>query len=287
MLTLSPLGSGTLLQNGSVGPNITNFWFHGLTPGAYYEIEVTATLRCMDTARQTVTAQTSKGFPWDCGSDCCSMILGHLCQSLSDPALLYASHGSWQWWGEGAGLGGLHPSGRPLNKVVQVKAEKLGQESRTEGKGMARRDGFGQPWCPRPSFPALFSHHAECPRGTEWGWGSPHYWWEGGGAGSGWGSAWWIGPIWRDLTRRKPHPTAPEHHDSSTALQPHPRRTSCRSFARPQPEPEQQRQPGLTARLLGSRQRAAGWLPAHPVPQRLTGAGEKCIRPTKRHRVPV
>lgn len=65
MLTLSPLGSGTLLQNGSVGPNITNFWFHGLTPGAYYEIEVTATLRCMDTARQTVTAQTSKGFPWD------------------------------------------------------------------------------------------------------------------------------------------------------------------------------------------------------------------------------
>lgn len=59
LLTLSPLGSGTLLQNGSVGPNITNFWFHGLTPGAYYEIEVTATLRCMDTARQTVTAQTS------------------------------------------------------------------------------------------------------------------------------------------------------------------------------------------------------------------------------------
>lgn len=138
LLTLSPLGSGTLLQNGSVGPNITNFWFHGLTPGAYYEIEVTATLHCMDTARQTVTAQTT-----------------------------------------------------------------------------------------------------------------------------------------------------PEHHDSSTARQPHPRRTSCRSFARPQPEPEQQRQPGLTARLLGSRQRAAGWLPAHPVPQRLTGAGEKCIRPTKRHRVPV
>ncbi|XP_040547232.1 receptor-type tyrosine-protein phosphatase V isoform X5 [Gallus gallus] len=59
LLTLSPLGSGTLLQNGSVGPNITNFWFHGLTPGAYYEIEVTATLHCMDTARQTVTAQTS------------------------------------------------------------------------------------------------------------------------------------------------------------------------------------------------------------------------------------
>ncbi|KAM9184859.1 receptor-type tyrosine-protein phosphatase V-like [Mergus octosetaceus] len=58
-LVLSSLGSGTLLQNGSAGPNTTSFWFHGLTPGTYYEIEVTATLACMDTARETVTAQTS------------------------------------------------------------------------------------------------------------------------------------------------------------------------------------------------------------------------------------
>lgn len=72
-LSLSSLGSGTLLQNGSAGPNTTSFWFHGLTPGTYYEIEVTATLACMDTARETVTAQTSKGFAWDCrlkGSAC-------------------------------------------------------------------------------------------------------------------------------------------------------------------------------------------------------------------------
>jgi len=65
-LTLSSLGSGTPLQNGSAGPNITNFWFHGLTPGMHYEIEVTATLACMETTSQTVTAQTSKGFPRDC-----------------------------------------------------------------------------------------------------------------------------------------------------------------------------------------------------------------------------
>ncbi|NXJ02412.1 PTPRV phosphatase, partial [Psophia crepitans] len=58
-LALSSLGSGTLLQNGSAGPNITSFWFHGLTPGMRYEIEVTATLACMETTRQTVTAQTS------------------------------------------------------------------------------------------------------------------------------------------------------------------------------------------------------------------------------------
>ncbi|NXT59392.1 PTPRV phosphatase, partial [Pluvianellus socialis] len=59
LLALSSLGSDTLLQNGSAGPNVTSFWFHGLTPGMYYEIEVTATLACMETARQTVTAQTS------------------------------------------------------------------------------------------------------------------------------------------------------------------------------------------------------------------------------------
>ncbi|XP_010157523.1 PREDICTED: receptor-type tyrosine-protein phosphatase V-like, partial [Eurypyga helias] len=58
-LTLSSLRSGMLLQNGSAGPNITSFWFHGLTPGMRYEIEVTATLACMETASQTVTAQTS------------------------------------------------------------------------------------------------------------------------------------------------------------------------------------------------------------------------------------
>ncbi|PKU41122.1 receptor-type tyrosine-protein phosphatase v-like [Limosa lapponica baueri] len=58
-LALSFLGSGTPLQNGSAGPNITSFWFHGLTPGMRYEIEVTATLACMETTSQTVTAQTS------------------------------------------------------------------------------------------------------------------------------------------------------------------------------------------------------------------------------------
>ncbi|XP_039554497.1 receptor-type tyrosine-protein phosphatase V-like isoform X4 [Passer montanus] len=58
-LALSPLGSGMLLQNGSAGPNTTSFWFHGLTPGTRYEIEVTATLACMDTTSQTITAQTS------------------------------------------------------------------------------------------------------------------------------------------------------------------------------------------------------------------------------------
>ncbi|XP_050841066.1 receptor-type tyrosine-protein phosphatase V-like isoform X2 [Serinus canaria] len=58
-LALSPLGSGMLLQNGSAGPNTTSFWFHGLTPGTHYEIEVTATLACMDTTSQTITAQTS------------------------------------------------------------------------------------------------------------------------------------------------------------------------------------------------------------------------------------
>ncbi|NWU94895.1 PTPRV phosphatase, partial [Upupa epops] len=56
---LSSLGSGTPLQNGSAGPNITSFWFHGLTPGMHYEIEMTATLVCMETTSQTVTAQTS------------------------------------------------------------------------------------------------------------------------------------------------------------------------------------------------------------------------------------
>lgn len=72
-LALSSLESGTPLQNGSAGPNITSFWFHGLTPGMRYKIEVTATLACMETTSQTVTAQTSKGFPGDCrvkGSEC-------------------------------------------------------------------------------------------------------------------------------------------------------------------------------------------------------------------------
>ncbi|NXK84834.1 PTPRV phosphatase, partial [Amazona guildingii] len=58
-LALSPLGSGTALQNGSAGPNITSFWFRGLTPGTRYKVEVTATLACMETTSQTVTAQTS------------------------------------------------------------------------------------------------------------------------------------------------------------------------------------------------------------------------------------
>ncbi|XP_009946384.1 PREDICTED: receptor-type tyrosine-protein phosphatase V-like, partial [Leptosomus discolor] len=59
LLALSSLESGTLLQNGSAGPNITSFWFRGLTPGMRYEIELTATLACMETTSQTVTAQTS------------------------------------------------------------------------------------------------------------------------------------------------------------------------------------------------------------------------------------
>ncbi|XP_017676967.1 PREDICTED: receptor-type tyrosine-protein phosphatase V-like isoform X2 [Lepidothrix coronata] len=58
-LALSSLGSGRPLQNGSAGPNATSFWFHGLTPGTRYEIEVTATLACMETISQTITAQTS------------------------------------------------------------------------------------------------------------------------------------------------------------------------------------------------------------------------------------
>ncbi|XP_065710475.1 receptor-type tyrosine-protein phosphatase V-like [Patagioenas fasciata] len=58
-LALSSLGPGTPLQNASAGPNITSFWFHGLTPGMRYKIEVTAMLACMETASQTITAQTS------------------------------------------------------------------------------------------------------------------------------------------------------------------------------------------------------------------------------------
>lgn len=72
-LALSSLGSDAPLQNGSAGPNITSFWFHGLTPGMCYKIEVTAMLACMENASQTVTAQTSKGFPRHCrvkGSQC-------------------------------------------------------------------------------------------------------------------------------------------------------------------------------------------------------------------------
>lgn len=63
LLALSSLGSGTLLQNVSAGPNTTSFWFHGLTPGTRYEIEVTAMLACRDTTSHTITAQTSKGSP--------------------------------------------------------------------------------------------------------------------------------------------------------------------------------------------------------------------------------
>uniref|UniRef100_A0A8C3N684 protein-tyrosine-phosphatase n=1 Tax=Geospiza parvula TaxID=87175 RepID=A0A8C3N684_GEOPR len=62
-LALSPLGSGMLLQNGSAGPNTTSFWFHGLTPGTRYEIEVTAMLACRDTTSQTITAQTTPSVP--------------------------------------------------------------------------------------------------------------------------------------------------------------------------------------------------------------------------------
>ncbi|XP_050182956.1 receptor-type tyrosine-protein phosphatase V-like isoform X2 [Myiozetetes cayanensis] len=59
LLALSTLGSDRPLQNGSAGPNATNFWFHGLTPGTRYEVEVTALLACMETVSQTITAQTS------------------------------------------------------------------------------------------------------------------------------------------------------------------------------------------------------------------------------------
>ncbi|NXX86356.1 PTPRV phosphatase, partial [Urocolius indicus] len=58
-LSLSSLGSGLWLQNASATANTTSFWFHGLTPGTHYEIKVTATLACMETTSQTVTAQTS------------------------------------------------------------------------------------------------------------------------------------------------------------------------------------------------------------------------------------
>nr|XP_009665641.1 PREDICTED: receptor-type tyrosine-protein phosphatase V-like isoform X3 [Struthio camelus australis] len=59
LLALSSLGPDMLLQNRSVGPNSTSFWFHGLTPGTCYKIEVTATLACMGITSQTVTGQTS------------------------------------------------------------------------------------------------------------------------------------------------------------------------------------------------------------------------------------
>ncbi|XP_054032254.1 receptor-type tyrosine-protein phosphatase V-like [Dryobates pubescens] len=59
LLALFSLGAGTPLQNGSAGPNATSFWFRGLTPGTHYRIEVKATLACMETTSQTLTAQTS------------------------------------------------------------------------------------------------------------------------------------------------------------------------------------------------------------------------------------
>ncbi|NXA42281.1 PTPRV phosphatase, partial [Eudromia elegans] len=58
-LALSSLRPDKLLQNRSIGPNSTSFWFHGLTPGTYYKVEVTATLACMDITSQIVTGQTS------------------------------------------------------------------------------------------------------------------------------------------------------------------------------------------------------------------------------------
>ncbi|NXA54303.1 PTPRV phosphatase, partial [Nothocercus julius] len=58
-LALSSLRPEKLLQNRSIGPNNTSFWFHGLTPGTCYKVEVTATLACMDITSQTVTGQTS------------------------------------------------------------------------------------------------------------------------------------------------------------------------------------------------------------------------------------
>ncbi|XP_064029783.1 receptor-type tyrosine-protein phosphatase V-like isoform X2 [Pogoniulus pusillus] len=59
LLALFSLGSGTLLQNGSAGPNTTSFWFRGLTPGTRYRVELKATLACVGTTSQGLTAQTS------------------------------------------------------------------------------------------------------------------------------------------------------------------------------------------------------------------------------------
>uniref|UniRef100_A0A8C6JHI7 protein-tyrosine-phosphatase n=1 Tax=Melopsittacus undulatus TaxID=13146 RepID=A0A8C6JHI7_MELUD len=85
-LSLSLPGSGAPLQNGSAGPNITSFWFHGLTPGTRYEVGVTATLACMETTSQTVTAQTSP-----------SPVRNLSLSSGGSPALLLAS------WAHGHG----------------------------------------------------------------------------------------------------------------------------------------------------------------------------------------
>lgn len=63
LLALFSLGSGTLLQNGSAGPNATSFWFRGLSPGTHYRVELKVTLACMGTASQGLTAQTSKECP--------------------------------------------------------------------------------------------------------------------------------------------------------------------------------------------------------------------------------
>ncbi|NWY03882.1 PTPRV phosphatase, partial [Nothoprocta ornata] len=56
---LSSLRPDKILQNKSIGPNSTNFWFHGLTPGTSYKIDMTATLACMGITSQTVIGQTS------------------------------------------------------------------------------------------------------------------------------------------------------------------------------------------------------------------------------------
>ncbi|NXF87610.1 PTPRV phosphatase, partial [Eubucco bourcierii] len=79
LLALFSLGSGTLLQNGSAGPNTTSFWFHGLTPGTHYRIEVKATLTCMGITIQRLTAQTSPS------------PVRSLSLSSSSPASLHAS----------------------------------------------------------------------------------------------------------------------------------------------------------------------------------------------------
>ncbi|NWI92978.1 PTPRV phosphatase, partial [Pitta sordida] len=108
-LALSSLGTGTSLQNVSAGPNTTNFWFHGLTPGTHYEIEVTATLACRETISQTVTAQTNP-----------SPVLNLSLSSGGSSASLFAAwaHGPGQR--DGYGLALYHSDSQTLVRNTSV-----------------------------------------------------------------------------------------------------------------------------------------------------------------------
>ncbi|NXI34294.1 PTPRV phosphatase, partial [Galbula dea] len=108
-LALSSLGSGTPLQNRSAGPNITSFWFHELTPGMHYEIEVTATLACMETISQIVTAQTSP-----------SPVRNLSLSSGGSSAMLHASWVHAHGQRDGYGLALYHSDSQMLVRNVSI-----------------------------------------------------------------------------------------------------------------------------------------------------------------------